>query len=310
MKFLVIVAFVMMVTGSFILLSITPSQLILEIMNSFGTRKKSFGQTIKEIQNPPKIKGAKAIIMEAKNVLEVTNRESQFTFLCILAVFGSAFGAFVAILVDNLFLLPILAAIMALLPFMYVILSANTYRRQLTTELEVSLSIITSSYERNNNIQKAVEENLTNLNPPIKDVFEWFIHQITNVNPNIPRALEQMKTMLRHDVFNEWIDTMISCQQDRSRKANLKPIVEKLSDMKNIATKLEPIMQGANSSFWIMVALLLVNFPLMYLLAPDMFSFLHSTIPGKAAVALCFVVLVFSLMGYIEINKPVEYKDQ
>ena len=46
-----------------------------------------------------------------------------------------------------------------------------TESKAISAELETALSIITTSYLRNEDIQTAVEENLEYLNPPVKNAF-------------------------------------------------------------------------------------------------------------------------------------------
>ena len=52
------------------------------------------------------------------------------------------------------------------IPFWYVRLTANHYKKNVSAELETALSIITTAYLRNEDILTAVEENLHYLNPP------------------------------------------------------------------------------------------------------------------------------------------------
>mgnify|MGYP000775133117 FL=1 len=57
-----------------------------------------------------------------------------------------AVGAGIAIIMNNLLLVPVLAAGMMFLPFWYIKLTAGHYRKAVTAELETALSIITTAY--------------------------------------------------------------------------------------------------------------------------------------------------------------------
>ena len=71
-------------------------------------------------------------------------------------------------------------------------------------------------------------ENITYINPPVSDVFKSFLTQTKLINSNIKLALESLKVKIDNDVFREWIDAVIACQEDK----NLKKLIEK--SMKDI----------------------------------------------------------------------------
>ena len=75
------------------------------------------------------------------------------------------------IIINNLLLVPVLAAGMMFLPFWYIKLTAGHYRKAVTAELETALSIISTAYLRSEDLQTAVEENINYLNPPVQGVF-------------------------------------------------------------------------------------------------------------------------------------------
>ena len=75
------------------------------------------------------------------------------------------------------------------LPFWYVKLTANHYKRDVSAELETALSVITTAYLRTEDIVTAVEENTAYLNPPVSRVFQDFLIQIKMVNPDVQAAL-------------------------------------------------------------------------------------------------------------------------
>ena len=105
--------------------------------------------------------------------------------------------------------------------------------------METTLSIITTSYLRNESIITAVQENVSYLNPPIFDVFQLFLAQAKMINMNVKQALDDMKPKLNHYVFGEWIDAMIACQEDKTLKTTLPPIISKLSDIRNVTAELD-----------------------------------------------------------------------
>ena len=70
------------------------------------------------------------------------------------------------------------------MPFWYVIYNSNSYRKQINEELETALSTITTSYIRSEDIILAVEENIEYLNPPISQVFIFFLSQTKLITSN------------------------------------------------------------------------------------------------------------------------------
>jgi hypothetical protein len=68
----------------------------------------------------------------------------------------------------------------------------------MNAEMETALSIITTSYLRNESIITAVQENISYLNPPISNVFQSFLTQAKMINVNVKQALTDMKPKLNH----------------------------------------------------------------------------------------------------------------
>ena len=143
----------------------------------------------------------------------------------------------------NGYLVPVLAAGLALLPFYYVKLTAGRHKKQINTELETALSIITTSYLRGKNtIIRAIEENQPYLNPPVAEVFRNFLLQAKLINSNTKEALEGLKVGIDNSVFHEWVDAVIACQDDYNLKTILPPIVAKLSDMRVVSAELDLLL--------------------------------------------------------------------
>ncbi|MEG2368180.1 MAG: hypothetical protein RSB53_08705, partial [Oscillospiraceae bacterium] len=164
--------------------------------------------------------------METKEVLRVTGKSGLFTVLCILAMILFVVGALVALTMKNTYLVPVLAVGLALLPFYYIKMTAGRHKKQISTELETALSIITTSYLRGKNtIIRAIEENLPYLNPPVSEVFRNFLLQAKLINSNTKEALEGLKNGVDNGVFHEWVDAVVACQDDYNLKSTLPPIV-------------------------------------------------------------------------------------
>lgn len=119
---------------------------------------------------------------------------------------------------------------------------------------------------------------------------------------------ESMKPKLDNHVFHEWIDAMIACQEDKTLKTTLTPIISKLSDMRVVSAELDYMMYEPLKEFITMVLLLVGNIPMIYFLNRGWYLVLIGTGMGKAIMAVCGVVIFVSLAAVIRLTKPIDYK--
>lgn len=168
--------------------------------------------------------------------------------------------------------------------------------------------IITSSYLRSESMITAVEENIHYLNPPVADVFRGFLAETNMISADVKQALSNMKPKLDNYVFREWVDAAIACQDDKSLKSTLTPIIGKLSDMRIVAAELDYLLYEPFKEFITMAFLLIGNIPLLYFLNKDWYDVLVNTGFGKGILAVCLLVLLISFAAVIRLTKPVEYK--
>ncbi len=308
MTLLLIIAFISLTGGALILLEISPLEIMDCILKPFKRTDNSIKSRILGVTQKKKVKGIKLIIKETKEILAATNKSSKFSFLCILSLAMLIGGVFLALALSNLFLIPVLAIGMALLPFWYVLFTAAFYKKQLNAELETALSVITASYLRTESIITAVDENITYLNPPVVDVFKSFLNQTRLINSNVRIAVEALKEKIDNHVFQEWCDAVIACQEDKNLKSTLLPIVSKLSDMRVVASELEYLLYEPMKEFITMAVLLVGNIPLLYFLNRDWFNTLMFHPVGKLILAITGIVIFISLAAVIRLSKPIEYR--
>lgn len=239
-------------------------------------------------------------ISEAQTVLQATGKEERFPVLCAASLLLFAVGAGIAIIINNLLLVPVLAAGMMFLPFWYIKLTAGHYRKAVTAELETALSIITTAYLRSEDLQTAVEENINYLNPPVQGVFRSFLTRIKHIDPDVNAALAELKSAIDNEVWREWCEALSACQYDHSMKSTLNPIVAKLSDMRIINGELENLVFAPRKEFISMAALVVLNIPLLYFLNKDWYATLMTTVPGKAVLAVCAAAIFISFARVVK----------
>jgi len=308
MRIMQIIAFFGFVAGAFQIFEMHPKELIESLKGNKTIKKEPLKKQIKRITSPKKQKGIKKLISESKEILIATNRENGFSTLSLLSFALMVGGAFVAIAMNNVFLIPVLAIGFSLMPFWYVKLTATKWKKELNNELETALSVITTSYMRSESIITAIEENINYINPPVYDVFKAFLLQTKLINANIKMALENLKPRIESAVFHDWVNAVIDCQEDKNLKSTLIPIVTKLSDMRIVSAELDYQLYEPLKEFITMALLLIGNIPLVYFLNRDWFNTLMFTGIGKAVLAVCGTVLFISMAAVVNLSKSVEYK--
>lgn len=247
-------------------------------------------------------------LVKMKTALAVMGKSKQFTIVCCASLVLFAAGIILSVLIDNIFLMPVLSVAFALIPFFYTTSTLSYYEKNTKEELETALSIITTSYVRSDDIVAAVRENIKYIKPPLRDVFKSFEGEATAISSNIKRALYKLKSMVDNEIFWEWCDTLIQCQDDRTLKDTLLPIVAKLTDVRIVNSELKTMLSSARNEYWFMVALVVGNIPLLYLLNKDWFHTLLFTTPGKLVCGICGMVILITALFMMKFTKPVEYK--
>lgn len=308
MNSVIYIAFIFMVTGMWLLFGMTPLMFLEEASSHFRRKDETIQGKVHAVTSKKKKRGIKKLMEETNLILEVTGKEHRFTMMIIISLVLMAVGAFFAVAMNNLFILPVLAVGFALLPFWYLKFLAIKWKKEINNELETALSIITTSYLRCESILTAIDENIDYINPPVYDVFKSFLMQTKLINSNIKIALSGLKDRIDHTVFHEWIHAIIDCQEDKNLKSTLTPIVSKLSDMRIVSAELDYLLFEPVKEFISMAVLLVGNIPLMYFLNRDWYDTLMTNTLGKVVLAICGTILFISIAAVVRLSKPIEYR--
>ena len=308
MTAILIVACVGLTAGFFMLFGISPKEFTEGIFTRILAKPNSIKSQINEATRRKKPNLLRREITEAQEILRLTNRTQMFGILCACSLGLAAAGICISAAIGNLFLAPVLAIGLMFVPFWYVKTTATNYKKAISSELETALSIITTAYLRNEDIITSIEENVHYLNAPVKSVFENFISRIKLSNPDLTAAILDMKQHIDNEVFHEWCDSLILCQNDRSLKSTLTPIVNKLSDMRVVNADLEYMVTGPRKEFITMALLVIGNIPLLYMLNKTWYNSLMNTIPGQIILAVSAVGIFVATAIVIKLTKPIEYK--
>ena len=302
-----IIASVFIIVGIALVMGLTPERVTDDLLHIIEPNDSMRDEAI-AIRGNKKKHGLYKTLVKMKNALEVTGKSKQFTLACFLSLVLFAGGAVLSIIIGNVFLLPVLAVTGALVPFFYTTSTLSYYEKHTKEELETTLSIITTSYIRSDDIVSAVKENLVYIKPPLRDVFRTFEIEATAVSANIKRALYNLREKVDNEIFREWCETLIQCQDDRTLKDTLLSVVAKLTDVRIVNSELKTMLSSARNEYWMMVLLVVGNIPLLYFLNKDWYRTLMFTTSGKAVLGVCGIVILITALFMMRFTKPIEYK--
>ena len=307
MSFVYFICFALVVVGTVFVLKLTPEQMTKDLSFLFN-RKKSLRDRSLTATGRKKSRRITVELQKIKTALEETGKEKQLSVAIAASVILMIGGAVVAVLMHNPFLIPVLAVAFAMIPFAYLMRTISVYDAQVKGELETALSIITTSYVRSDNIISAVSENIRHLKPPLRGIFESFVAESTTITPDVRVAIMHMRDKISDTIFEEWCDTLVSCQNDRTLKDTLMPVVSKLTDVRLVNNSLKTMLSEVRREYYMMVAMVVANIPLLYCLNKDWYNALMNTMFGKIVLAICGVVIVVTFFKMNKYTKPVEYK--
>ena len=244
---------------------------------------------------------------EIGQILKDTGRQEQFEFIKKLSIILFAIGAVLALMIGNMYMVPVMGIGFSLAPIWYLRSTAGTYKKHLNEELETAVSIITTSYLRTEDLVRSVKENIPSINEPVKTNFEAFVYESEMISANLTSAINSLKTKVPNRVFHEWANTLIQCQTDRTMKNTLPTVIQKFSDIRIVQSELDAIMHGPRREAITMIFLVVANVPLLYFLNRDWFHALLFTVPGQIALAICAAIILFAVSQIMKLSKPIEY---
>lgn len=290
-----------------LLFNLTPAVVCRDLIDLI-TPKETIADKAKKLRAGKKNKSLYRKLMSMKTAMEAGGKKNEFTVCITLSVLLFLAGIAIALVIDNIFLIPFFSIALGLSPFFYASFELRSYEKHINEELETALSVITTSYIRNEDIVTAVRENLGYIRPPLRESFSAFVGEATAVSSSVRMALINLRDRTDNAVFHEWCETLIRCQNDRTLKDTLLPLVTRLSDARRVGNEMKAVMSQARNEYLTMVLLVVGNIPLLYVLNKDWFNSLLFTTPGKLVLGICGVVILVTAGFMVKFTKPVEYK--
>ena len=297
----------MAVVAIVLLLGLTPGRITSDLM-SFVSPKQTLRDQVLTAKGKKKSRKLTVELDRIRDALTSTGKGGQFAVACAASLVLMVVGCVAAITMDNPFMIPVFALAFAMIPFAYAKRTINYYNNHIKEELETALSIITTSYVRSDDIVTAVRENLDYLKPPVKDIFAGFLAESTMISSNLKQSIRNLKDKVENQIFREWVDTLVACQDDRTLKDTLMPIVAKLTDVRLVNNQIKGMLAAARMEYFMMAGLVVANIPLLYVLNKDWYHALMDTIAGKIVLAVCGMAILVTMLLAFKFTKPVEYK--
>ena len=307
MTFVYLICFLLLTVGAVLLLKLTPERITGDLMR-FVSPKQTLRDKVLTRKGKKKSRKITVELRRIKDALEQTGKGNQFAVACAASLLLMIVGCVIAIMIDNPFLVPVFAIAFAMIPFIYAKRTVAYYDNHVKEELETALSIITTSYVRTDDIVSAVKENIQYLKPPVKDIFAGFVAENMMISSDVKQSIRHLKEKVNNSIFAEWCETLIACQDDRTLKDTLMPIVTKLTDVRIVNNEIKGMLSSARIEYYMMTGMVVGNIPLLYFLNKDWFNALMFTTLGKLVLAICGLVIIVTAVLMLRFTKQIEYR--
>ena len=307
MTFVYLICFLLLAVGAVLLLKLTPERITRDLMR-FVSPKQTLRDKVLTRKGKKKSRKITVELRRIKDALEQTGKGNQFAVACAASLLLMIVGCVIAIMIDNPFLVPVFAIAFAMIPFIYAKRTVAYYDNYVKEELETALSIITTSYVRTDDIVSAVKENIQYLKPPVKDIFAGFVAENMMISSDVKQSIRHLKEKVNNSIFAEWCETLVACQDDRTLKDTLMPIVTKLTDVRIVNNEIKGMLSSARIEYYMMAGMVVGNIPLLYFLNKDWFNALMFTTLGKLVLAICGLVIIVTAVLMLRFTKQIEYR--
>lgn len=307
MTFVYLICFLLLAVGAVLLLKLTPERITGDLMR-FVSPKQTLRDKVLTRKGKKKSRKITVELRRIKDALEQTGKGNQFAVACAASLLLMIVGCVIAIMIDNPFLVPVFAIAFAMIPFIYAKRTVAYYDNHVKEELETALSIITTSYVRTDDIVSAVKENIQYLKPPVKDIFAGFVAENMMISSDVKQSIRHLKEKVNNSIFAEWCETLVACQDDRTLKDTLMPIVTKLTDVRIVNNEIKGMLASARIEYYMMTGMVVGNIPLLYFLNKDWFNALMFTTLGKLVLAFCGLVIIVTAVLMLRFTKQIEYR--
>lgn len=302
---LTVIGCALLVASIFCFWGVTPDIMMGDLMNLLRPSSKLRIQAENVQANKPQA-DLYSKLQKLRNSMEATGKGKYFPLLFTSSGLLVLLGIAIAAWLKNWFLVPTLVVALGMLPIVYASGVIRDYEKSILDEMETALSVITNAYLRMDDITAAIQETISYVKPPMRQLFEKYLVDVA-VNPAKKEALYRLRGRLDDQIWFEWVTTLVQCQDDRSLRENLQPIVTKLTDARLVNAQVAADIASARSEYFTIVAFLFVNYPMMYAMNPDGFQILVGTTAGKAITGIVAAVVLVTYFVMRRFTRPVTF---
>ena len=293
------IIFVLLLSGTFCIMEITPVRRKLKISVS----KSSAEDKRKKVDEKyARLKWNERILISIKNTVTMSGfKLNTFWLLVFLSGFmGCMLGKF--LFVENI--LAVVTGIIVLpMPYIVLKIRARWYKRNQDELLENTMNLITNSYLSCNDIIKAVNENLNKLD--VSKPFEEFITDVTLIDSNVSRALQKLELKMNNKYFSEWIDILcLSQEKSGDYRFILPAVVQSMNDAKRLQIEADTVMMSVWKEYFTSILLSFSIIPLLRWSNDVWFNILVGSFIGKMLILLMLLMTLISAFITLKINKP------
>lgn len=158
MQWIYLICFLLITAGLFSLLGVRPGDFVEALFQS-QRKTATLSDELNVLMGTP-AKGFFSQDYEVKQILKDTGRGNRYEAVKRLTLILFAVGGVLALLIGNVYMVPILGIGFSLVPMWYLRSTAASYKKHLNEELETAISIITTSYLRTEDLIRSIKENL------------------------------------------------------------------------------------------------------------------------------------------------------
>lgn len=302
-----VIAVVLISIGVFLIFGLSPERIGNDLMN-FIHKEQSLSRRVALAQGSAKRSKLQSALLDVYNALVATKSENKFAVLFTFSILAFVGGCLFSVIAGNVIFIPVFGFLAAVVPYAYAKSLASYYNKKISEELETALSIVTTAYISHEDILYAVESSIDHINEPVKHIFKEFLGKTKLINSNVKLAIAQMKDSINNEVFREWCDNLIECQDNSTLKKTLQPITARLSDIRVVNAELEVMLMNPRKEFIIMLLIVIGNIPLLYFMNRDWGSVLFGTLQGQIALGTTAVVGIICTVLMLKVTQPLEYK--
>ena len=308
MIFIQLSAFILLVMGIVRVLELTPER-INKDLSGFFEKRESLQDMSRVARGKKKQNKIVKELSRIRRILTETGKEKNFSVALTLSLILMVVGCVIAILMDNIFLAPVLAILFAMMPFMYLMRSVGSYNKHVREDLEMSLSLVTTAYIDCDNLKMAIGQYVNDMRPSMQGVFREFLGEVETISPNMEEAIYHMKDKIDNAIFKEWCDQLVACQSDGGLKDTLPAIVSKLRDERLVNSELRTMLAEVRREYYFMVAFVVGNIPLLYCINKEWYNALMNTVFGKLVLGITGIIILVTWLRMNKQTKPIEYKE-